>query len=44
MSTVTFHKDKLAKYVPHEEENIDFIFYNRVIGNAVTSNQIIYKH
>ena len=42
MSTVTLHKDKLAKRVPHEEI-IDFILNNRAFGYAVTSNEIIYK-
>ena len=43
MSTVTLHKDKLAKAVLHEEKILDFILYNRVLCNVVTNNEIIYK-
>ena len=41
MSIVTLYKGKLAKAAPHEEEILDFILYDRVLGNAVTSNEII---
>ena len=43
MSTVTLHIGKLAKTFPHDEEILNFILYNRAFGNAVTSNEIIYK-
>ena len=41
MSTVTLHKGKLANTASHEEM-IDFILYNRALGNTVTCNEIIY--
>ena len=43
MSTITFHKVKLAKTVSHGKEILDFILYNRALVNALTSNEIIYK-
>ena len=43
MRTVTLYKGKLAKAVLHEVEIFDFILYNMALGNAVTSNEIIYK-
>ena len=41
MIIVTLHLGKLSKTVPHEEEILDFILYNRVQDNSVTSNKII---
>ena len=43
MSTTTFHKVKLTKTVSHKEEILEYILYNRVLGNTLTSNEIIYK-
>ena len=43
MSTGTLHKGKLAKTFSHEDKILKFILYNRVPGNAVTSNKIIYN-
>ena len=43
MKTFSLHKDELAKTIPHKEEIFDFILYDRDLGNAVTSNEIIYK-
>ena len=34
MSNVTLRNGKLAKTIPHEEEILDFIIYNRGLGNA----------
>ena len=31
MITVTLHKGKLTKTVPHEDEILDFILYNKVL-------------
>ena len=39
MSTITLHKCEPEKTVSHEEEILDFILYNRALGNAVTSNK-----
>ena len=43
MSTFEFHKDILAKTVSREEEILDFILFDRSLGNAVARNEIIYK-
>ena len=43
MSAVTLYKCNLVKIFPHKEEIFYFILYNRALGNAVTSNKIIYK-
>ena len=43
MTTVSLHKGKWAKNASHREEILDFILYNRDIGNAVTNNEIFYK-
>ena len=43
MSKVTLHKGKLAKIVPHEEEILDSILYNKVLDNDITSNEINHK-
>ena len=36
------HKDKWEQTISHEE-NIEFILYNRALGNVVANNEIIYK-
>ena len=43
MSTVALHIGRLAKKVSHKENNLDIILYYKALGNAETSNKIIYK-
>ena len=38
INTITLHNGKAAKKMSFEEEILDYILYNRDIGNAVTSN------
>ena len=42
MGTTPFRKVKLTETVLHEEEMLDYILYNRVLDNALTSNEVIY--
>ena len=43
LNTITLHQEKVALTVTVESEILDFVFYNRALGNVVTSNEIIYK-
>ena len=43
LDTTTLHQAKIALTITHENGILDFVLYNRALGNGVTSNQIIYK-
>ena len=43
MSTITLHQGKSSKTISYESEILDYVYYNRALGNAVTSNEIIFK-
>ena len=43
LSTITLHQAKVVLTITHENEILDFVLFNRALGNVVTSNQIIYK-
>ena len=43
LNTITLHHGKLALPIAHKNEILDFVLYNRALGNVVTSNEIIYK-
>ena len=44
MDTITLNHAKVALTITHENEILDFEFYNRTLVNLVTSNEILYKH
>ena len=41
---VTLHHAKICLTTLFESKILDFEYYNRALGNAVTSNQIIYTY
>ena len=43
MSTITLHQGKSSKTITYESEILDYVYYNRALGNALTSNGIIFK-
>ena len=43
LNTITLLQGKVAYSITHENEIIDFVFYNTALGNVVTSIEIIYK-
>ena len=43
MSSITLHQGKSSKTISYESEILDYVYYNRALGNAVTSNEIIFK-
>ena len=43
MSTIILHQQKFSKTILYESEILDYVYYNRALGNAVTSNEIIFK-
>ena len=43
MSTITLHQGKSSITISFESEILDYAYYNRALGNAVTSNEIIFK-
>ena len=43
MSTITLHQRKSSKTISYESKILDYVYYNRALGNAVTSNKIIFK-
>ena len=43
MSTTTLHQGKSSKKISYESEILDYVYYNRALGNAITSNEIIFK-
>ena len=43
MSTTTLHQGKSSKTISYENEILDYVYYNKALGNAVTSNEIIFK-
>ena len=43
MSTINLHQGKSSKTISYESEILDYVYYNRALGNAVTSNEIIFK-
>ena len=36
MSTITLHQGKSSKTISYESEILDYVYYNRALGNAVT--------
>ena len=40
---ITLHQGKSSKTISYESEIFDYVYYNRALGNAVTSNEIIFK-
>ena len=40
MSTITLHQEKSSKTISYESEILDYVYYNRALGNDVTSNEI----
>ena len=42
MSTITLHQGKSSKAISYESEILDYVYYNRALGNAVTSNEKFY--
>ena len=43
LNTITLHQAKVALTITYENKILDFVLYNRALGNVVSSNQIIYK-
>ena len=43
LNTITLHQGKVDLTIIYENKILDFVLYNRALGNVVTSNQIIYK-
>ena len=43
MSTITLHQGKSSKTISYQSEILDYVYYNRALKNAVTSNEIIFK-
>ena len=43
MNTISLHHGKDAKTMSFEGEILDYVIYNRALGNAVTSNEVIIK-
>ena len=43
LNTITLHQVRVALTITYEHEILDFVLYNRALGNVVSSNQIIYK-
>ena len=37
LNTITLHKGKLALTFTHEHKILDFVLYNRALGNVVAS-------
>ena len=37
-NTITLHQAKLALTITYEHEILDFVLYNRALGNVVSSN------
>ena len=42
-NTISLYHGKAAKTMPYEIEILDYVLYNRVLGNDVTSNEVIFK-
>ena len=43
LNSITLHQVKVILTITHENKILDFILYNRELGNVVISSQIIYK-
>ena len=43
LNSITLHQGKVILTITHENKILDFILYNRELGNVVINNQIIYK-
>ena len=41
LNIITLHQGKIVLAITHEHEIVDFVLYNRALGNVVTSNQMI---
>ena len=40
LNTITLHQGKVSLKIKHKNEILDFVFYNRALGNVVTSNEL----
>ena len=40
MSTITLHQGKSSKTISYESEILNYVYYIRALGNAVTSNEL----
>ena len=38
LKTITLHQAKVDLTITHENEILDFVFYNRALSNVVSSN------
>ena len=43
INTISLHHGKATKMMSFVGEILDYVLYNRAYGNAVTSNEVIYK-
>ena len=43
INTITLHYGKAAKTISYEGEILDYVIYNRALGNTGTSNEVIFN-
>ena len=43
LNTITLHQVKVTFTTTHQNEILNFLLYNRALGNEITSNEVKYK-